>query len=50
MKRAITIVVAFLVLAGVVSMVFVVRRQMAIDSCLDKGGRWHHEQATCETG
>lgn len=50
MKRTITLVVAILVLAGIVAMLFVVRRQMAIDSCLDNGGRWHHEQAMCETG
>lgn len=50
MKRSFAIVVAILALAGIVAMVFVVRRQMAIDSCLDNGGRWHHEQAMCETG
>lgn len=50
MKRTFQLVFAILVLGGIVAMVFVARRQQAIDSCLEQGGRWHHEQAMCETG
>jgi hypothetical protein len=26
------------------------KRQLAIDDCLDGGGRWNYETATCEDG
>jgi hypothetical protein len=47
MKRkkwiAIVLFVAALAVLGIWG-----RKQLRIDSCLDQGGRWNYDQATCE--
>lgn len=44
-KRAIWILVS--VVACIV-LILVVHRELKIDSCLDKGGRWDYEAGKCD--
>lgn len=48
MKR----IMAATLLAGLVAALIAaglwVKRELSIDSCLDRGGRWNYELVTCE--
>ena len=48
MKKIGAIVLLVLVIAVVISSVFWVKRELAIDSCLDNGGRWNAKLSVCE--
>jgi len=48
MKKMGAIVLLIVVVAGVISAGLWVRQQLAIDSCLDNGGRWNAKLSVCE--
>lgn len=47
-KRAIAFVTLTALLAAFVALLVWVRTQLAIDSCLDQGGRWSYTRDVCE--
>lgn len=50
MKRAIALLVIALFLAGLVAFFLWLRTPLAIDRCLDQGGRWDDAQDACDGG
>ena len=48
MKRKYKFILLLLVIVGLLASVPWFRKQLAIDSCLDSGGRWNYEKKVCE--
>lgn len=48
MKRSIFAGLMVLVAIALIAAGLRVKRELSIDSCLDRGGRWHHDVAACE--
>lgn len=48
MKRSIFAGLLVLVAVVLIAAGVRVKREVSIDSCLDRGGRWNHEVAACE--
>ena len=48
MKRPFFIVILVLLVLGLISACVWFRRELTIDSCLDRSGRWNDEIAACE--
>jgi hypothetical protein len=42
------VVLLFALLATVIASLIWLKRFLAVDSCLDRGGRWNYELSTCE--
>lgn len=49
-KRVIAVVVLALLPAGLIALLLWVRTPLAIDRCLDQGGRWDDVQDACDRG
>ena len=47
MKKNKTVIVAVIFIVGVAA-AFWLRRDLAIDGCLDSGGRWNYSLSHCE--
>jgi hypothetical protein len=48
MKKLIKVGVAVIVVVGLIAVAMWYRRQVSIDSCLDRGGRWDYQSSLCE--
>lgn len=49
MRRSrLKLLVLLLVTLAVIATALYLRRQLQIDACLDRGGRWDYEQRTCD--
>jgi glucan phosphoethanolaminetransferase (alkaline phosphatase superfamily) len=48
MKRIGAVIVLVLVIAVIILAAFWIKRELAVDSCLDNGGRWNSKVADCE--
>ncbi len=48
MKKSKHVTVFVLILAVVIAGVIWLKRELAIDGCLDSGGRWNYSLSQCE--
>lgn len=48
MKRSFFVGFLVLLAAVVIAVGMWIKREVSIDSCLDRGGRWNYEAAVCE--
>jgi len=48
MKRPFFVVFLVLLAAVLIAAGVWIKRELSIDSCLDRGGRWNYEAAVCE--
>jgi len=46
---AVSVLLAILTFAGIAMIESVFREELAIDACLDQGGRWDYARAQCVT-
>ena len=48
MKKKTKFILLFIVVVGLLASLPWLRTQLAIDSCLDSGGRWSYAKEVCE--